>query len=62
MLWQIRALILHQTIIRRLLKSQDHAVLRVINILGGEENIICYKNGQDRYPTEDIFLHEFFHG
>lgn len=34
----------------------------MINILGGEENILCYKNGQDRYPTEDIFLHEFFHG
>ena len=34
----------------------------MINILGGEENILCYKNGQDRYPTEEIFLHEFFHG
>ena len=32
------------------------------NILGGEENILCYKNGQDRYPNQDIFLHEFVHG
>jgi len=27
----------------------------------GEENILCYPRG-DRYPREDIFLHEFVHG
>ena len=32
------------------------------NILGGEENLLCYKNGQDRYSTEDNFLHEVVHG
>ena len=26
----------------------------------GEYSLL--QNGQDRYPTEDIFLHEFFHG
>ena len=31
-------------------------------ILGGEENILCFTNGQDRYPNQDIFLHEFVHG
>ncbi|CAH3191087.1 unnamed protein product, partial [Porites evermanni] len=28
----------------------------------GEENILCFTNGQDRYPNQDIFLHEFVHG
>ncbi|KAK3707966.1 hypothetical protein QZH41_010718, partial [Actinostola sp. cb2023] len=27
----------------------------------GEENIMCWSSG-DRYPREDIFLHEFTHG
>ena len=31
-------------------------------VLGGEENILCFTNGQDRYPNQDIFLHEFVHG
>jgi len=28
---------------------------------GGEENLLCYRNNRDRYPNEDIFLHEFSH-
>ena len=28
---------------------------------GGEENLLCWRN-RDRYPNEDIFLHEFSHG
>lgn len=28
---------------------------------GAEENLLCFSSG-DRYPNEDIFLHEFAHG
>lgn len=30
-------------------------------IPGGEENLLCDRR-RDRYPREDIFLHEFIHG
>jgi hypothetical protein len=33
----------------------------MLNFSGGEENIMCFSSG-DRYPREDIFLHEFTHG
>ncbi|CAL1528605.1 unnamed protein product, partial [Lymnaea stagnalis] len=29
---------------------------------GAEENLLCYRNGSDRYAKEDIFLHELAHG
>lgn len=38
------------------LGATDHAPVST----GGEENLLCYRN--DRYPNEDIFLHEFSHG